>query len=115
VLAPNYRASALGPIHVTVSFKSFEAMRWTRKPSGSDLERAVLGARLKDADGVAVLTCRSDPSGELTACQVTSSQPDSRYGEAAMRLTSHFGLKPAIYDGQPVSAPVRVPITFNMP
>lgn len=113
VLAPNYRASAPGPVRVTVSFKAFEAMRWTRKPSNSDLPRAMKAAKIKDTDGRGIVECQAGVEGVLLDCRVLSSIPDPRFGEAAMWLMPHFALRPAYYDGSPVQTRVVIPLTFR--
>jgi len=113
VLAPNYRASAPGPVQVTVSFKAFEAMRWTRKPSNSDLPKAMKAAKIKDTEGRGIVECQAGVEGVLLDCRVLSSIPDPRFGEAAMWLMPHFGLRPSYYDGRPVQTRIVIPLTFR--
>jgi protein TonB len=55
--------------------------------------------------------------GTLTNCEVTSEEPDSAgFGDAAMRMSRLFKMRPMTKDGSPVAGgTVRIPIAFRLP
>jgi len=58
-----------------------------------------------------------DAGGSLQGCSVASEEPDSMgFGDAAMKLSKLFKMRPMSKDGQPVDGgTVRIPIRFVLP
>ena len=66
--------------------------------------------------GRATLSCRVTATGTLTGCSVVSEDPaDFGFGQAAMRLSKLFKMRPKTADGRPVEgASVTIPIRFTI-
>lgn len=73
-------------------------------------------ARLEKS-GRVTLSCRVKANGTLEACSVTSEDPtDFGFGDAALKLSRLFKMKPQTRDGTPTEgAPVTIPLVFNPP
>jgi TonB family protein len=86
---------------------------WVRLPSAYDLSRYYPTG--VTTTGRAVITCSVLASGILADCSVISeSPPNSGFGEAALKMTTLFQMKPAQRDGRPVGgATVTIPINFS--
>jgi len=71
--------------------------------------------RERDADGtaIAILKCRIDPNGRLTACRVDSESPQQAgVGDAAKSLIPYFRAPSEDQFGVTAGAPVSLMITF---
>ena len=70
-----------------------------------------------EVGGSAALSCTVTARGTLTGCSVTSESPaDMGFGDAAIKLSKLFKMRPMSKDGQPVDGgTVRIPIRFNLP
>lgn len=91
---------------------------WRRRPSGEDLARYYpdRAARM-EVEGSATISCSVTARGTLESCSIVSETPDNMgFGDAAMRMSRLFQMRPQTRDGQPVSGgTVRIPIRFNLP
>jgi TonB family protein len=88
---------------------------WLRRPSGDDLSRAFpAGPATKGIGGKVEISCVVSVTGALRSCQVVSETPAGLgFGAAALVMSSQFLMKPAMRNGAPVEASVRVPINFQ--
>ena len=68
-------------------------------------------------EGRAVIHCSVDARGQLNACSVVSEEPETAgFGEAAMKLSKLFKMKPQTKDGAPVDGgQINIPIAFKLP
>lgn len=91
---------------------------WVRRPTAEDVVRfyppAAAANRLP---GAALIACEVTAAGRLTACAVVGEDPvGAGFGEAALKMSEQFEMKPMSRDGHPVSgARVRIPIRFMTP
>lgn len=91
---------------------------WAYAPSGEDFIRhypdraAQLGL-----DGRATIECSVHGLGRLIDCAVISESPvEAGFGEAALRLSKLYKMKPKTFDGDPTAGSrVRFPIEFKYP
>jgi protein TonB len=91
---------------------------WLRKPSGDDLARFYPDrAQRTETNGQATISCSVTASGTLTNCSIVSETPaDYGFGDAALKLSRTFRMRPKTSDGNPVEGgTVRVPIVFRVP
>lgn len=91
---------------------------WERLPTGDDIahfypERA----QRKGVSGAATVQCLVSVKGTLTDCRVLTETPaGENFGDAALRLTQFFRMRPKTVDGQPTAAgSVVIPIRFQLP
>jgi protein TonB len=70
-----------------------------------------------EVEGRATITCTVNARGTLEGCSVVSEEPgDVGFGDAAMKLSKLFKMRPMSRDGQPVDGgTVRIPIVFKLP
>jgi len=97
---------------------SFENPTWDRKPSGDDVARYYPDRALRqEVDGRATISCSVKANGTVTGCVVVSESPEGYgFGDAAIKLSSRFRMKPKRVDGSPVEGgTVRIPIVFRAP
>jgi TonB family protein len=91
---------------------------WASLPSSDDVERYYpeRAARMGQG-GKATISCVVDEKGLLVDCALVSETPPGEgFGEAALRMSRLFRMKPKTVDGQPVTgAQVRIPIAFKTP
>ena len=90
---------------------------WVRRPSGEDLARYFPDRASRNSiSGRATINCQVTASGGLEGCSVVSEDPaDYGFGEAALRMSRLFRMRPQSRDGVPVGgASVRIPITFRL-
>lgn len=91
---------------------------WQRRPSGEDLARYYPDRAMRmEVEGSATISCRVTARGTLEGCSVTAESPaDMGFGDAAMRMSRLFKMRPQTKDGQPVDGgTVRIPIRFTLP
>jgi protein TonB len=74
-------------------------------------------AQRMNVEGKATISCTVTAQGTLSSCSVADEDPsDQGFGEAAMRMSKLFKMRPMTKDGAPVSGgTVRIPIVFRLP
>jgi TonB family protein len=90
---------------------------WERAPYRDDIGRFYPDrAQRLEKEGRATITCEVRANGTLEGCEVSSEDPaDLGFGDAAIKLSRLFKLKPAIRDGLPVDrVPVGLLIEFRI-
>ncbi len=110
--APTSRAANL-PVEGVVTKPD-----WLRKPSGEDMANFYPPlAQMFSLSGRAMIDCTVTDQGALTDCSVGGETPIGiGFGQAALRLSDLFRMKPQTFDGAPVGgAKIRVPIRFVAP
>jgi TonB family protein len=91
---------------------------WSRRPNGADVARfyprEALAQRL---DGMAVMQCRVDRAGGLSACAIVREGPQGLgFGAATLQMAPLFQMKPKSVNGRPVDGGVvRIPVRFKLP
>jgi len=91
---------------------------WVRRPSGEDLERYYPErAQRMEVEGRASISCTVDARGTLQNCSVASETPsDAGFGDAALRMSKLFKMRPMTKDGSPVDGgKIVIPIAFRLP
>ena len=91
---------------------------WVKKPSGEDVSRYYPDrAQRLEQGGRVTLNCTVRANGTVTNCAVQSENPsDMGFGEAAIKLSRLFKMRPQTRDGSPVEgASVKIPLTFQPP
>jgi len=75
-----------------------------QQPNGDDLASVYPDrAQRLDKTGSAVLHCIVNAQGKLTSCSVSNEDPPGYdFGEAAIKASKFFKLKPATSDGRPI-------------
>ena len=74
-------------------------------------------AQRLDCSGRATISCVVRANGTVANCSVVSEDPpDMGFGDAAVRLSKLFRMRPQTKDGTPVEGgTVRIPIAFQLP
>lgn len=88
---------------------------WLKRPT-PEMLRALFPAQAikKGADGRATISCIVTVQGALRACEVLEQSPAGLgFGDAALALTPQLLFRPALKDGKPVEATVRIPINWS--
>jgi TonB family protein len=91
---------------------------WAIKPTAADLADVYPSEALKAGlGGSATIGCAVAADGRLADCKLVTEAPEQAgFGEAAMKLSERFQMKPMSRDGHPVSGGyVRIPIRFLLP
>jgi TonB family protein len=91
---------------------------WAIKPTGADIVEFYPPEAVKaGVDGAATIGCGVSLEGRLTDCKVLDEAPaQAGFGEAALKLSERFQMKPMSRDGQPVAGgKIRIPIRFMLP
>jgi protein TonB len=91
---------------------------WLHKPSGEDLAKYFPERAMRmNVSGRASISCTVNARGTLDACSVVSESPDDQgFGDAAMKMTKLFKMRPQTKDGAPVDGgKITIPIVFNVP
>jgi protein TonB len=74
-------------------------------------------AQRMSVEGRANLSCTVTSKGTLEGCSVVSEDPaDYGFGDAAIKMSKLFKMKPKTLDGAPVEGgTVRIPLAFRLP
>ena len=95
-----------------------ENPEWTAKPTGADVARYYPErAQRLEKTGNVTLQCSVTAKGTVSGCSVLSEDPsDFGFGDAAIKLSRLFKMKPKTLDGAPVEGgTVRIPLSFRLP
>lgn len=90
---------------------------WARHPTGADFARYYpKTAADRSIPGRAILDCDVDAAGALEHCRVVEETPlDHGFGDAALKLSGLFKMKPGTFDpSDPARRRSVVPIIFGM-
>ena len=88
---------------------------WSNKPSGADLVRFYPPkAYTHGQEGMAVMRCRVERSGALTACGIVrEGPPGAGFGKATLQMAPLFKMKPRSVNGRAVAgAFVTIPVKY---
>lgn len=91
---------------------------WAHRPTGEDMARYYPDrAQRMEVAGRATISCVVNARGALEACSIVSEDPaDYGFGEAALKLSRLFRMKPTTLDGTPSDGGViTLPIIFQVP
>lgn len=91
---------------------------WITRPTPADVVQDYPPAAAKaKVEGRATLGCDVAADGALAGCKVLSEAPaGAGFGEAAMKMSARFRMKPMSRDGHPVAGGVvRIPFKFLLP
>ena len=91
---------------------------WIRKPNGEDFARYYPDrASRMGVEGSSTISCSVNSRGTLEGCSIVSETPnDQGFGDAAIKISKLFKMRPATKDGAPTDGgTVRIPIRFALP
>lgn len=91
---------------------------WLRRPTGADLARNYPRAAIqRGLAGREVMQCTVAADGGLFGCEILEESPaDAGFGEATLKMSSLFKMRPMTKDGQPVAGgKIRIPLRFVLP
>jgi protein TonB len=91
---------------------------WLRRPSAEDMAKYYPDrATRMNIEGKATLSCTVNARGTLDSCSVTEETPaEAGFGDAAIKLSKLFKMRPMTRDGQPVDGgKINIPIRFQLP
>ena len=107
-------AAAPPPSHPSVIGKP----DWSQRPNAEDVARYYpQRAERMSIAGRAEISCTVQANGKLSACSVTSEDPaDQGFGDAALKLSKLFKMRPKTLDGAPSDGGVvKIPLRFVLP
>jgi TonB family protein len=111
-------AQALPPQGPPLASSAITAPDWLSRPDGDDLAKYYpdLAAR-KHLEGFVTIHCSITTEGRLADCAVTEESPAGvGFGEAALKLSRLFTMRPMTRDGRPTSVgTINLPIRFGLP
>jgi TonB family protein len=90
---------------------------WASLPNGADFARFYpRKASARGLDGMAVMRCRVEQTGALSACRLVRETPRGLgFGNATLQMAPLFRMKPTRVDGRPVGGGmVNIPIKFEL-
>ncbi len=95
---------------------------WTHEVTPGKCPAGVLthyyppGAQRLGVTGIAIMKCQVAGNGSVDHCRVVSEDPPGYgFGEAAVKMSCLFKMKPKMADGRPVSgAEVTIPLKFKL-
>lgn len=90
---------------------------WKKHPTGDQLNSAFPKRAWKEnVEGRAQIRCIVNAEGVMTECKVVSETPEGYgFGEAALKLSRYFVMRPTTIDGVPVTgASVNIGIPFRL-
>ena len=91
---------------------------WARRPNADDMQKYYPDrASRMNIEGRATIHCTVDARGQLNGCTVQSEEPETAgFGDAALKLSKLFKMKPQTKDGAPVDGgQINIPIAFKLP
>ena len=116
--APSASSLEAGTTPATTPAPERTSPEWARRPSAEDMGRYFPErAQRMEVSGKATIECLVLATGDLSDCSIVSeSPPDMGFGDATLRASRLFKMKPATLLGQPVDGgKVRIPVTWNLP
>jgi protein TonB len=91
---------------------------WAKRPDAEALSRYYPErASRMGVSGSATISCTVTAQGTLTDCSVLSEDPpDGGFGEATLKVSKLFRMRPQTKDGAPVAGgQVRIPLRWVIP
>ena len=90
---------------------------WLVKPDGERIARFYPDRAMREGvEGRVVIACTVETDTRLHDCRIEAETPAGYgFGAAALKLSDEMRLAPAIRNGVPVEAAVKVPLAFNVP
>jgi TonB family protein len=116
--APSASSLEAGTNPATTPAPERTSPEWARRPSAEDMARYYPErAQRLEQSGQATISCVVLATGDLSDCSIVSeSPPDMGFGDATLRASRLFKMKPVTLLGQPVhGGRVRIPVTWTLP
>jgi protein TonB len=90
---------------------------WLRKPDNDDMLRFYpQRAQEQEIEGKATIRCVVNANGTVSNCSVVSEEPEgSGFGQATIRASSKFRMRPQMVDGEPMEgATVNITLRWTL-